>query len=133
MIYALPVAVLAASSHKLTPSTTAIMPDDDFGIESLADYLHLDQGQVMRLVERGKLPGRRVGGAWRFSPAEIHHWLEERIGVSSDAELEQMEGALRRASGNVDEPAVSIVAMLPREAIALPLAARTRSSVIASM
>jgi nitrogen PTS system EIIA component len=109
------------------------MPEDDFGIESLAAYLHVEQAQVTRLVERGKLPGRKVAGQWRFSRAEIHHWLEDRIGLSSDEELVHMEGALRRAAGKTHEPAVSISAMLPVEAISIPLAARTRGSVITSM
>ncbi len=109
------------------------MPDDDFGIESLAAYLHVDPAQVVRLVERGKLPGRKVGGQWRFAQAEIHHWLEGRIGLSTDEELVHMEGALRRAAGKIDEPAVSIADMLPLEAVAIPLPARTRGSVITSM
>ncbi|HEX3727548.1 MAG TPA: PTS sugar transporter subunit IIA [Pirellulales bacterium] len=108
------------------------MADDDFGIESLASYLHVDPAQVVRLLERGKLPGRKVGGQWRFAQAEIHHWLEDRIGLSSDAELVHMEGALQRAAvGN--EPSISLAAMLPPEAIAVPLSARTRGSVITSM
>ena len=86
------------------------MGDDDFGIESLAAYLHVDPAQVVRLVERGKLPGRKVGGQWRFAQAEIHHWLEERIGLSSDEELVHMEGALRRAAGETDQPPISIPA-----------------------
>src|SRR5262245_37806366 len=97
------------------------MAEDDFGLESLAEYLHLSVTQVARLIERGKVPGRKVGGQWRFSRSDIHHWLEERMGLSTDAELEHMEGALRRAAGTTDEPAVQIVAMLPLEAIALPL------------
>jgi PTS system nitrogen regulatory IIA component len=108
------------------------MADEDFGIESLAAYLHLDAAQVTRLAERGRLPGRKVGGQWRFAPGEIHHWLEQRIGVSSDQELIHMEGALERA-GPVGEEPVSIAALLPLSAIAVPLAARTRSSVIASL
>jgi PTS system nitrogen regulatory IIA component len=109
------------------------MSDDDFAIESLAAYLHVDPAQVVRLVERGKLPGRKVGGQWRFAQAEIHHWLEERIGLSSDEELVHMEGALQRAAGEHAEPPISIAGMLPLEAIAIPLAARTRGSVITSM
>ncbi len=109
------------------------MMDDDFGIESLAAYLHLDPAQVLRLVERGNLSGRKVGGEWRFARAEIHHWLEQRIGLSSDEELVHVETALRRAAGAPHEPAVSVSEMLPVEAIAVPLAARTRSSVITSM
>jgi nitrogen PTS system EIIA component len=109
------------------------MVEDDFGIESLAAYLHLDPAQVLRLAERDKLPARKVSGQWRFSRAEVHHWLEERIGVSSDEELVQMEGVLRRASAEPDEPVVQIAQMLPLEAMAVPLPARTRGSVITSM
>ncbi len=112
------------------------MPDEDFSIESLADYLHLNPEQVARLADRGQVPGRRVGGAWRFSAHEIHHWLEERIGVLDDADLLQLEGALRRSAGELlyqPDTTTSLSLLLPREAIGLPLAARTRSSVITSM
>jgi nitrogen PTS system EIIA component len=108
------------------------MADNDFDLDSLADYLHLDRAQVARLVDRGKLPGRKVGGVWRFSPAEIHHWLEERIGASSDDELVQMEGALRRSEGPAAVE-LSIAQLIPLEAVAVPLPARTRGSVITSM
>jgi len=107
------------------------MADDDFGIESLAAYLHIGPAQVLKLAERGHLPGRKVGGQWRFAPAEVHHWLEERIGLSTDQELERMETVLSRSDG--EEPPISIAEMLPLEAIAVPLPARTRGSVITSM
>lgn len=114
----------------LAPGSTTVA-EDDFGVESLAAYLHLDKAQVLRLADRGKLPGRKVAGQWRFSQAEVHHWLEERIGLSTDEELVQMEGVLR-AKGP-EEQDISIAAMLPLEAIAVPLGARTRGSVITSM
>ena len=109
------------------------MPDADLNIDKLAAYLHVAPAQVTKLVERGKLPGRRVGGEWRFSPAEIHHWLEERIGLSTDEELQQMEGALRRIRGSSELAEISLAELLPVAAIAVPLAARTRSSVIDEM
>lgn len=109
------------------------MADDDFGIDSLAAYLHLSPSQVLKLAEREKLPGRKVGGQWRFSPAEIHHWLEERIGLSSDEELLQMEGVLRGPASHQQEPTISIAESLPLSAIAVPLLARTRGSVITSL
>jgi PTS system nitrogen regulatory IIA component len=108
------------------------MAENDFDLDSLAGYLHLDRAQVARLVDRGKLPGRKVAGVWRFSPAEIHHWLEERIGASNDEALAQMEGALRRSEGEAATD-VSIAELIPPEAIAVPLPARTRGSVITSM
>src|SRR4249919_956380 len=110
-----------------------MMAEEDFDIDSLAAYLHLDPAQVSRLVERGKLPARRVGGAWRFAAAEIHQWLERRMGVLSGDELQQMEGVLRGPRGTEAASTLSIADMLPLEAIAIPLDARTRGSVITSM
>lgn len=108
------------------------MTEVDFDVDSLAAYLHLNPAQVHRLVERGKLPGRRVSGHWRFSRSEIHHWLEERIGLSTEDELAEMEGALRRDAGE-EAQEISISELLPVEAIAVPLLSRTRGSVISSM
>jgi PTS system nitrogen regulatory IIA component len=105
---------------------------DDFDLDSLAAYLHLDPAQLARLVERGKLPGRRVAGDWRFSRAEIHHWLEQRIGLSEEQELQRVEGAMQAAGGSPQDE-LSLAGMLPIEAIQIPLAARTRNSVIDSM
>jgi len=111
------------------------MAQDDFDIDGLAAYLHMMPAAVAKLAERGKLPGRRVGGEWRFSAAEVHHWLEDRIGISGDEELIQMEGALDRAASksaqSTDE--ISIAKLLRPEAIEVPLQARTRTSVIAQM
>ena len=109
------------------------MTTEGFGIESLAAYLHLTPQQVIRLADRGKLPGRKVGGQWRFSQADIHHWLEERIGLSDEDELVQMEGVLQRSAGAEVLQEISIVGLLPLEAIAVPLLARTRRSVFTSM
>jgi PTS system nitrogen regulatory IIA component len=109
------------------------MAEEDFDIASLAAYLHLAPQQVSRLAERGKLPGRRLGGKWRFSSAEIHHWIEDRIGLSDESELARVEGALEHASGGDTAEEVSIAAMLPNEAIAVPLGGKTRRSIISEM
>ena len=109
------------------------MAQDDFDIDRLAAYLHMMPASVTKLAERGKLPGRRVGGEWRFSAAEIHHWLEDRIGLSDDEGLMQVEGALERASGDSTIEQISIAELLKPEAIATPLDARTRNSVIVKM
>jgi PTS system nitrogen regulatory IIA component len=107
------------------------MSQRDFDVDSLASYLHLTPAQVTRMADRGKLPGRKIGGEWRFPEAEIHHWLEERIGVSGDEELAQVENVLDRAAPDEDE--ICIADMLPQEAIAVPLNARTRGKVITAM
>ncbi len=107
------------------------MAHEDFDLASLAEYLHITPPQVERLVSRGRLPGRKVAGQWRFSRPEIHHWLEEQIGLSDDEALAEMEVALIRSQGHSET--VSIAAMLPVEAIQAPLQARTRPKVIDAM
>lgn len=109
------------------------MNQEDFDLDRLAAYLHMMPAVVQRLAERGKIPGRRVGGDWRFSAAEIHHWLEDRIGISDDQELLLMEGALERAAGQHAPEQVSIAALLPIEAIEIPLDAKTRGAAITRM
>ena len=109
------------------------MSSEDFGIDSLAAYLHLSPQQVTRLADRGKIPGRKVGGQWRFSQADVHHWLEERIGLSDEDEMVAMENVLQRSAGPGAAEEISIADMLPIEAIAVPLRARTRNSVFAAM
>jgi len=111
----------------------ATMPQEDFDIDRLAAYLHMMPDAVTKLAERGKLPGRRIAGQWRFSAAEIHHWLEDRIGISDDVALVRMEGALDRAASATDVEQISIADLLRAEAIEIPLTARTRNSVIVRM
>ena len=109
------------------------MPHTDFDLDSLAAYLHLTPQQVGRLADRGKLPGRKVAGKWRFSRAEMHHWLDDRIGLSDEDELLQVEDVLDRASGIGRQQEVCLAELLPPEAVAVPLPARTRNSVITRM
>jgi PTS system nitrogen regulatory IIA component len=109
------------------------MADADFDVDRLAAYLHRMPADITRLAERGKLPGRRVGGAWRFSAAEIHHWMEDRIGLSDDDELAVVEGTLDRAGRHGEDDEISSAALLHPESVAVPLLARTRGSVIADM
>lgn len=111
----------------------AVMSQDDFDIDGLAQYLHLAPQQVSKMADRGKLPGRKIGGQWRFSQADIHHWLEDRIGVSDDGELAIVETALDRAATTTDEQRILIAELLPTSAIQLPLNARTSGSVIRAM
>lgn len=111
----------------------ALMSHVDFDLNDLSRYLHVTPAQVQKMAERGTLPGRKVAGAWRFPPAEIHHWLEERIGAADDVDLTLVEGVLNRAGNHDDQPAIRISELLPQEAVAIPLAARTKGSAISAM
>jgi len=104
---------------------------EDFDVAALAAYLHITPDRVTKLASQGKLPGRRIAGSWRFSEAEVHHWLEERIGAGDENELQKVEAALHR-SGR-DQTVWSIAMMCPVARIAVPLAVRTRGSAIRDM
>ena len=70
------------------------MAENDFDIDSLAKYLHITPQQVEKLASRGKVPARRVSGEWVFNSSEIHHWMEERMGLLEDSELARVETAM---------------------------------------
>jgi PTS system nitrogen regulatory IIA component len=94
-------------------------------INQLAAYLSRDAREVGKLANRGVLPGRKVGGEWRFARAEINHWLESRLHEYSEAELEALESAHATAAG---EPLLGN--LLSEELVAVPLPASTRASAL---
>lgn len=105
----------------------------DYDLESLARHLHLAPEVVAKMAERGKLPGRRIAGQWKFAAADIHHWWEERIGLSDEGELMEVEQTFQRQdAGDADEP-FTIGDLLPIEAVSVPLPARTKGSVVKEM
>lgn len=104
---------------------------ETFTLEQVAVYLHLTPAQTLRLAERGRLPGRKVSGEWRFTDEQIHEWLEERLGVSAIEELADVEAVLERRHPLSEEP--KLAQLLPEAATAIPLDARTRRSVIDAM
>lgn len=106
------------------------MSEEDFDVMSLAAYLHLTPDQIRKMADRDRLPGRRVGGKWRFSRAEIHQWFEERIGLSDELELTKVEKVLDRHSEKIPDDDFHIPDLLSEGNIYIPFLARTKRSVI---
>src|SRR5687768_5892666 len=50
-------------------------PPEVLNAEQAGQLLQIDQSVVVELAEAGKLPGRKLGGAWRFSRAALIDWL----------------------------------------------------------
>ena len=82
------------------PNRMLAMADETFDVETLAAYLHLDPRRSHDSPSGESCPGE-VGGNWRFNPVEVHHWLEDRIGLSNDVELQHMENALSFPKGRM--------------------------------
>ncbi len=108
------------------------MADSSLDVDQLASYLHVGPQQVIKLAERGDLPGRKVGGIWKFAEAEVHAWLENRIGASDGEQLQKVQQVVDRWSDS-HSGVIRLVDLLPVEAIEIPLAARTPKAVIRRM
>ncbi|KAB2705926.1 helix-turn-helix domain-containing protein [Brucella intermedia] len=47
------------------------MSNDILTVREVAEYLKINEKTAYRLAAEGKLPGFKVGGAWRFRRDEI--------------------------------------------------------------
>jgi PTS system nitrogen regulatory IIA component len=99
-------------------------------LDELATQLGRDKRELEKLVNRGRIPGHRVEGAWRFHPAEIRMWLEQEMRGFNTAELAVVEELQRGAQTPEGSP---LAAILQRETVQVPLEARTRRSVLESL
>lgn len=47
-------------------------------LDEVAEYLKIKKKTLYNLVQQGRLPGFKVGGAWRFKREDLDLWIEER-------------------------------------------------------
>ena len=63
-------------SGELTPNDIfGLDPLDVLTLEELADYLKISTAAVRRAVKEQNLPGRNIGGEWRFLRDGVANWL----------------------------------------------------------
>ena len=53
------------------------MTESTLTIKELAKYLSVTERTIYNLLERGQLPGFKVGGTWRFKREDIDKWIED--------------------------------------------------------
>ena len=58
-----------------------------------AYYLHLTEGTVLKLVKRGQIPYRRLGGQCLFLITELDAWFDGVPGVRVQESLARMHEA----------------------------------------
>jgi PTS system nitrogen regulatory IIA component len=102
------------------------MSGETMDMEQLAAYLQRDIREVGKLASRGRLPGHKVGGEWRFAKAEINHWIETQLHSYSEKELSELEHGGDRSVGK----GPFLGELLSASSIAVPLPATTKSSVL---
>jgi len=55
------------------------MTDSDIMlIKELANYLKIAEKTAYRFASEGKVPGFKVGSAWRFRKSEIDQWIKNQ-------------------------------------------------------
>lgn len=52
--------------------------DEIITIKELAEYLKIAEKTAYRFASEGKVPGFKVGGAWRFRKVEVDRWIKEQ-------------------------------------------------------
>lgn len=53
------------------------MDDEILTIQEIAAFLKIKEKTAYDLAAKGRLPGFKVGGAWRFRRSDIEHWIDE--------------------------------------------------------
>jgi PTS system nitrogen regulatory IIA component len=104
------------------------MHQDTLDLKELAGLLRRDSRELQKLADRGTLPGRKVGGVWRFARTEIRHWLEAEMRGFDEDQLQHLEDV------HHSEPVEPLISnLLPLACVEVPLDARTTSSVPRAM
>jgi len=106
------------------------MSRDFYTLDELVQRLGRDRRQVEKLINRGIIPGRRVGGDWRFNEIEITHWLEQDLRGLDDQGLANLEQSQRSVELHEQSP---IAALLHPETCEIPLDAGTRPAVLQAL
>lgn len=57
-----------------TSDRPTVLPDV-LTLPEAAAYLRVSEAEIVELMRRQELPGRRIGEQWRFSKAAIQDWL----------------------------------------------------------
>lgn len=61
------------------------MHTDILTIREVAEYLKLNEKTTYRLASEGKIPGFKVGGAWRFKKLEIDSWIKSQSEITHES------------------------------------------------
>lgn len=115
------------SSWPSAATQTEVMSRDFYTLEELARQLGQDRRVVEKQVSRGHIPGRRVGGEWRFNKTEISDWLEHQIQSLSEPDLANLERSQKSPEVSEQSPVGNL---LHPDLVQVPLNGRTRVSVL---
>ncbi|MFN5285837.1 MAG: helix-turn-helix domain-containing protein, partial [Planctomyces sp.] len=106
------------------------MSRDFLNLDEVAAWLGKDRRTVEKMVQRGVLPGRRIGGEWRFHPAEVTHWVEQDLRTLDAAELATLENSQKSTELDQQSP---LKTLLHSETCEIQLDASTKPAALQAL
>lgn len=101
------------------------MPYRTLSLAELARHIGMDAREVQRLAKRGVLPGRLIGGEWRFNRFQMLDWLQREMHSLDRRHIQNLD----RAMSDSDSEFV-IGELLATEGVDMNLPAKSRPSVL---
>jgi len=103
------------------------MPYRNMSLEDFAKYIGMDAREVRKLADRGKLPGQKIGGDWRFNRARVTEWLQQELPTLEPERVVALERSMTDADG---ENARILTDLIGLEGIDTAFPAKTKASVL---
>ncbi len=104
------------------------MPYRNMSLDEFARHVGMSVPEVEKLAARGKLPGERIGGQWRFNRPRVTEWLQQEMPSLSEERLLAIERAM---ADDPDGPTTHIVTgMMGVAGIDLCIRAGSRPSIL---
>jgi PTS system nitrogen regulatory IIA component len=108
-----------------------LMPYRNMSLDDFARYVGMDARDVRRLADRGKLPGQKIGGDWRFNRARVTEWLQQEMQNLDEDRLIALERGMRDSTElSADAGEMVVTSLIGLEGIDIALPAKTKASVL---
>src|SRR5690242_446838 len=104
-----------------------------FTVEELTTYLHLNPGDVERLIRETDIPHHTRGARVTFQRSEIDAWASQRILGLPSKRLDVYHAKSVRGTREIFPHLALIPELLQPQFIDLELRSKTRSSVLRDM
>ena len=107
------------------------MPYRSMSLGEFAKHVGVDEREVRRLAERGKLPGHKLAGQWRFNRARVTEWLQQEMHSLDETRLIAIERSMGPETGRgATDGGMVVTDLIGLDGIETALPARTKSSVL---
>jgi PTS system nitrogen regulatory IIA component len=103
------------------------MPYRNMSLDDFARHTGMDARDVQKLAERGRLPGQKIGGQWRFNRARVTEWLQQEVPSLDAGQLETLERAM---SDEGSDRAMIVTDLIGIEGVEAALRANTKGSLL---